>query len=242
MHAASPASKMLSMALAMTPVSSKAAPPPLVEVGALLDDVGSLINQSVDAAWGTHKHDPVAAIDAVAAEALACGKPARLYLQTGPVLQFMGGGSLGIAITVNPQYPSFQLTFASGTTQLNVIGAINSFSWIIHAEAMSNPADPDRIEIRSTYDGADAFITVQQLTIDDPLVFLEPTGGSPAFLSEAGGEGVSGDLDCDADVDAADLLILLDHWGPDVTAADLNGDEYVSAWDLAMLLAWWSER
>ena len=48
------------------------------------------------------------------------------------------------------------------------------------------------------------------------------------------------DLDCDGDVDAFDLAILLGSWGPCVGCpADLDGDGDVNAADLAILLGNW---
>lgn len=53
----------------------------------------------------------------------------------------------------------------------------------------------------------------------------------------------TGDLDCDGDVDAADLGTLLGAWGAcgacDECVADLDGDCMVSASDLALLLGSW---
>ncbi|MEE9131720.1 MAG: FG-GAP repeat protein, partial [Phycisphaerales bacterium] len=54
---------------------------------------------------------------------------------------------------------------------------------------------------------------------------------------------IPGDLDCDGNVAAADLLALLSTWGPcddcQECAADLNGDCIVGALDLLILLANW---
>ncbi len=54
------------------------------------------------------------------------------------------------------------------------------------------------------------------------------------------------DLDCDGDIDAADLAILLGSWGPcekccDKCGPDLDGDGHVNAADLAQLLGAWAE-
>lgn len=49
----------------------------------------------------------------------------------------------------------------------------------------------------------------------------------------------SGDLDCDGDVDAADLAILLGAWGT-VTPGDLDGSGTVDGADLAALLGAWT--
>jgi len=52
---------------------------------------------------------------------------------------------------------------------------------------------------------------------------------------------IPGDLDCDGDVDGADLGTLLSQWGPcPGCAADLDGDGVVDGGDLGVLLAAWS--
>ncbi|MBL9121698.1 MAG: right-handed parallel beta-helix repeat-containing protein [Phycisphaerae bacterium] len=50
----------------------------------------------------------------------------------------------------------------------------------------------------------------------------------------------SGDIDCDGDVDATDLALLLGGWGTDDPDADLDGDGVVAASDLAVLLGAWT--
>lgn len=56
-------------------------------------------------------------------------------------------------------------------------------------------------------------------------------------------EGLSdcaqGDLDCDGNVDAEDLAVLLGAWGSSDCAADINDDGVVNAIDLGILLGSW---
>jgi hypothetical protein len=53
--------------------------------------------------------------------------------------------------------------------------------------------------------------------------------------------GPTPDLDCDGDVDAFDLAILLNAWGPCAGCrADINRDGQVDGKDLAVLLVNWS--
>ena len=47
-------------------------------------------------------------------------------------------------------------------------------------------------------------------------------------------------LDCDGDVDGADLGILLGTWGSGDEAADLDGDGVVGGGDLGILLGDWT--
>lgn len=48
------------------------------------------------------------------------------------------------------------------------------------------------------------------------------------------------DFDCDGDVDASDLAVLLGAWGTQDVDVDLDGDGVVAAGDLALLLGAWS--
>jgi hypothetical protein len=52
--------------------------------------------------------------------------------------------------------------------------------------------------------------------------------------------GITGDLDGDGSVGAADLAILLGAWGGSGGPADLNADGTVDALDIAILLGAWT--
>ncbi len=74
------------------------------------------------------------------------------------------------------------------------------------------------------------------------------TGASDVFAARIGadgalggpGGGVTGDLNGDGIVDAADLADLLGQWGAKGGSGDLDGDGSVGATDLAILLGAWS--
>jgi hypothetical protein len=74
------------------------------------------------------------------------------------------------------------------------------------------------------------------------------TGASDVFAARIGadgalggpGGGVTGDLNGDGIVDAADLADLLGQWGAKGGSCDLDGDGSVGATDLAILLGAWS--
>ncbi|MDY7107582.1 MAG: hypothetical protein SYC29_03000 [Planctomycetota bacterium] len=75
------------------------------------------------------------------------------------------------------------------------------------------------------------------------LVFEAESGGNQG-IKASWLRNVTGDIDCDGDVDSADLLDLLAAWGdcpdpPSMCPADLNGDGTVSTADLLDLLANW---
>lgn len=75
-------------------------------------------------------------------------------------------------------------------------------------------------------------------------MFDEATGESWAGIYEASArdlEVCTGDLNGDAEVDGADLAIILAEWGdcPGFCVADLDGDDEVRGSDLGMLLVSW---
>lgn len=81
---------------------------------------------------------------------------------------------------------------------------------------------------------------------DDPSV---PNGGegSIAIIDRGAYETqpnlpgcIVGDLDCDGDVDASDLAMLLGAWGSANGDADIDGNGEVAASDLALLLGAWT--
>ncbi|MBL9121077.1 MAG: right-handed parallel beta-helix repeat-containing protein [Phycisphaerae bacterium] len=78
--------------------------------------------------------------------------------------------------------------------------------------------------------------------IDDPAAPNSGSGTPPVdmgcFERSSVPPCVPADFDCDGDVDAADLAVLLAAWGTG-GQADLNGSGTVNAADLAMLLAAW---
>lgn len=81
---------------------------------------------------------------------------------------------------------------------------------------------------------------------DDPAVIDAGEGAAPiidrgAYESQPDAPACDlADLDCDGDVDGADLAIVLGAWGSDDDLADLDGDGVVAGADLAVLLGAWT--
>lgn len=81
--------------------------------------------------------------------------------------------------------------------------------------------------------------------VDDPSI---PNGGvgTPPFLDRGAYEVQiartcnAADIDCDGDVDASDLALLLGAWGSSNPDADLDGNGTVGASDLGVLLGAWT--
>ena len=87
---------------------------------------------------------------------------AVVFLSTGRV--FSSGTDEGsIAIEVTGNAGSQQFTFASGTSQSNIIVAINSFSNALHVTARSSVVDANRIEFQSFGSSNSDFVRVKEL-------------------------------------------------------------------------------
>jgi flagellin len=92
---------------------------------------------------------------------LTSAQTAEVYLSTTATYGAAGQGSITIEVTGNKGVQQF--TFASGTTQANIISAINSFKDAIGVSAAQAAANTDRIEFRSTGYGSTSFVRVKQL-------------------------------------------------------------------------------
>ncbi len=81
---------------------------------------------------------------------------------------------------------------------------------------------------------------------DDPSMPNSGEGRTPiidrgAYETQPNQPGcITGDVDCDGDVDAADLALLLGAWGTASVNSDFDGDGVVAASDLALLLGAWT--
>ena len=102
--------------------------------------------------------------------------PAVAFLGIDNVYSGGGKGSVRIELTGNSGVQQF--TFASGTSQANIITALNSFTVQLGVQASVEPATGDRIELSSTKVNADGFVRVRIL--DGPaIIFAENVGGDP---------------------------------------------------------------
>lgn len=116
----------------------------------------------------------------------SCAAPAAaalVHLSTGQYSL-----SSGIVIRVQGIGGTEQFSFASGTTKLNIINAINSFSKTLGIEAGESMDNPARIEVRSTEVGADGIVRMW----GNAVVFSQATGGPPlADLKDYGKNSIT---------------------------------------------------
>jgi hypothetical protein len=100
---------------------------------------------------------------------------------------------------------------------------------------------PDLIDIPGPY-----FAYYQDPIVDggEALLVFEAESGGNQGIKASWLRNTTGDVDCDGDVDTADLLALLGAWGdcphpPSMCPADLDGDGVVNTADLLILLGNW---
>ncbi len=102
--------------------------------------------------------------------------PAVAFLGIDTTYSSGGQGSVTIELTGNSGVQQF--TFASGTSQANIITALNSFTLALGVHASVDPATGDRIELSSTEVNADGFVRVRILA-GPAILFAENVGGDP---------------------------------------------------------------
>ncbi len=104
--------------------------------------------------------------------------PAVAFLDLGIGGTYSSGGQGSVTIELTGNSGVQQFTFASGTTVVNIVTALNSFAEAVGVQARLGPATGDRVELSSTEVNADGFVRVRIL--DGPsIVFAENTGGDP---------------------------------------------------------------
>lgn len=105
--------------------------------------------------------DAAGATLSVTVDVVTSAQTAEVYLSTGATLENGGGGSITIEITGNKGIQQF--TFASGTSQADIISAINNFKDALGVSAAQSGDDAARVEIRSTGFGATQFVRAREI-------------------------------------------------------------------------------
>jgi flagellin len=117
---------------------------------------------------------------AVTVDILTSAQTAEVYLSTGATLDNNDGGSITLEITGVDGVQQF--TFASGTSQANIISAINTFTDALGISAAQNVTTAARVELRSTRFGSSAFVRAKELegasTGAGAIIFDVDTAGS----------------------------------------------------------------
>lgn len=152
---------------------------------ALLSDV--TINSAKLADDGTARN--------VSVTTLAAADTAEVYLSTGSG-NFNNNDNGAITIEVTGNAGTQQFTFASGTTQTDIMSAINSFGDQLGVSVTQSATASGRVEIRSTEYGADEFVRVKM---------LNNNGGNDIIYSTAA--DATSDAEYQDDGDDATILI-----------------------------------
>jgi hypothetical protein len=176
----------------------------------------------------------------------ACAEPAVSYLHTDANLETNGQGSVTLFVASNGGLQQF--TFASGSSQQNIIAAFDTMSANLGVVSTQCAANPDRIELRSRLLHETGFVSVQQVGGTPPIVYGSPVGGTPSYdVTAYGLSAIPGDADCNLVIDVDDLIRVLMQWGDCLDSepscpADLTGDGEVGVDDLVTVISHWSEE
>jgi len=172
-----------------------------------------------------------------------CAQPANAYLSTGYNLDNGGMGSTTLVLQGISGLKIF--TFASGTSQVNIVEALNSFLGITGVEAVQCPENTERVHLYSIMVGEPGLVSVMQVGGTPPIIFQEPKGGVATYSAFANGVSrLAGDVNCDRIVDVTDLILVVQNWGecplpPFVCQADLTNNGNVNIQDLWSVLNNW---
>ena len=119
---------------------------------------GALKDVQVDSA---RLSDVSGASISVNIDVLTSAQTAVVFLSTTGTLNNAGAGSITFEITGTDGVQQF--TFASGTSQANIVSAINTFKDALGVSASVGTLDSNRVEIRSSGYGTNSFIRAKIL-------------------------------------------------------------------------------
>jgi len=110
---------------------------------------------------------------------LQSAQTGAVFLSTGA--NFANGGSGEVSFEITGTKGVQQFTFASGTSQADILAAVNSFKDSIGVSA-TVASNSSRISINSTGYGADSFVRVKELSNQGPtdFIFTASTAGGTA--------------------------------------------------------------
>jgi flagellin len=110
---------------------------------------------------------------------LQSAQTGAVFLSTGA--NFANGGSGEVSFEITGTKGVQQFTFASGTSQTDILAAVNSFKDSIGVSA-TVASNASRISINSTGYGADSFVRVKELSNQGPtdFIFTAATAGGTA--------------------------------------------------------------
>lgn len=102
----------------------------------------------------------------------------QVFLFTSSQLNNSGAGSITIEVTGNDGVQQF--TFASGSTQANIVSAINTFSEALGVSAGVSGADGDYVQLNSTEYGSSQFVRAKVLEGTTSSIISTGTPGGSA--------------------------------------------------------------
>jgi len=102
----------------------------------------------------------------------------QVFLFTSSQLNNAGSGSITIEVTGNDGVQQF--TFASGSTQANIVSAINTFSEALGVSAGVSGADGDYVQLNSTEYGSSQFVRAKVLEGTTSSIISTGTPGGSA--------------------------------------------------------------
>jgi len=118
---------------------------------------------------------------AVTVTVLQSAQTGAVFLSTDAT--FGNGGSGEVSFEITGTKGVQQFTFASGTSQANILAAINSFKDALGVSAVQ-ATDTARVQINSTGYGADAFVRVKELANENTTSFIFSSNASTTSVDD----------------------------------------------------------
>jgi len=118
---------------------------------------------------------------AVTVTVLQSAQTGAVFLSTGA--NFGNGGSGEVSFEITGTKGVQQFTFASGTSQANILAAVNSFKDALGVSAVQ-ATDTARVQINSTGYGADEFVRVKELSNENTTSFIFASNASASAVDD----------------------------------------------------------
>jgi flagellin len=170
--------------------------------------------------------DAAGATLAVTIDVTTSAQTGAVFLSTGATLVNGNSGSITFEITGVEGVQQF--TFASGTTQANIINAINTFSDALGVSASQDTTDANLVQIGSKKFGSAAFVRAKVLEGTTNTVIQDAAGtgftdlkdlGRDAVVLINGNQATTDGLEARVATDGFDVTVSLDGSG----AVNVNG-------------------
>src|SRR5439155_1371470 len=143
---------------------------------------------------------------------------------------------------VRGNFGTQQFSFASGTSQENIVVAILTFQDETGVTAAISDQNPARVAFTSLEVGSAAYVRVSYSGYLWNLFSCCPFGTvSTNDLADRGSDHLTGDVNCDRHVNGIDVAMVLQAWGtcqkpPVACPADVDWNGIVDVDDLLLVL------